>query len=72
MAGLFAWMKQERVAALEEVSVQARVAADSVDPGGEGVVVTPEVRAKGLKSLWFILFAVSSPILILLFLLYFY
>ncbi|XP_067330920.1 cold inducible RNA binding protein a isoform X3 [Channa argus] len=42
MAGLFVWMKQERVDVLEEVSVQAQEVVDSAGPGEEVAVVTHE------------------------------
>ena len=60
-------MKQERVDAPGVVLVQAQEVADSAGPGGEVDVVIPEVRPGCPRTLWFFLFALNSPILILLF-----
>lgn len=48
MAGLFVWMRQERVDVPGEVLAQVHEAADSVGPEGEVDVATPEVRTKHL------------------------
>lgn len=53
MAGLFAWMRQERVVVPEEVSRQVDAEVeDSVDQGGEVGVVIPEVKTECLDCEW--------------------